>query len=160
MRNTFPSPYTLADAEKWMTIATSQTPNLHYAIIAIVPDDVTGGEKEVFAGGIGLKEFTDINAASKEIGYWLGQDHWGRGLATLVVKDFSRWAFETFSDLVRLEAGVFAKNEASAKVLTKAGYTFEGTRRSAITKNGFVTDEKLFSLLRHECIGEELAKQP
>ena len=71
-------------------------------------------------GGIGLRLGTDIFRRSAEIGYWLGEPFWGRGIATEAVGAVSQYAFESF-DLCRLEAGVFEWNPASMRVLEKAG---------------------------------------
>ena len=94
-----------------------------------------------------------------EIGYWLGREHWGRGLATEAVRAFGRWAFAAYPELRRLEAGVFAGNDASARVLAKAGYVLEGRRRDACWKNGAFLDIAMYSLLREECLGAEEAEE-
>lgn len=145
MRNTFPSPYTLDSANSWINLATT-TPTRNFGIVS--PDGQT------FLGGVGLRPLVDVECRTYEIGYWIAPAAWGRGLATEAVKGFSRWAFETFEDLLRLEAAVFATNEASEKVLRKCGFVHEGTRRRAIWKNGEVLDLKLYGLLREECLGE------
>ncbi|KAH8910623.1 acyl-CoA N-acyltransferase [Coniochaeta sp. PMI_546] len=146
MRNTFPSPYTLDSANYWINLSTSTPPIRNFAIYS--PDAQT------FLGGIGLRPLEDVECRTYEIGYWIAPAAWGRGLATEALKAFSRWAFETFGDLLRLEAGVFATNEASGKVLSKAGFVHEGTRRRAIWKNGEVLDIRIYGLLREECLGE------
>lgn len=66
------------------------------------------------------------------------------------VRGFTRWAFATYPDLLRIEATVFAPNEASKHVLKKAGFVKEGTRRLAIVKNGEQADEDMFSLIRSD----------
>ncbi|OIW35430.1 acyl-CoA N-acyltransferase [Coniochaeta ligniaria NRRL 30616] len=147
MRNTFPSPYTLDSANNWINLATSSPPMRNFGILA--PDGQT------FLGGVGLRPLVDIECRTYEVGYWIAPSAWGRGLATEVLKAFSRWAFETFEDVLRLEAGVFATNLASAKVLSKAGFVHEGTRRRAIWKNGEVLDIRIYGLLREECLGEQ-----
>ncbi|KAJ7681955.1 acetyltransferase [Mycena polygramma] len=146
MRNLFPSPYTLADAEDWVALSTKSPPLRAFAITR--PDGT-------YIGGIGLKPFTDVEARTMEIGYWLGEAHWGAGIMTQAVAAFSRWAFETIPELLRLEAGVFSGNEGSMTVLRKAGYTFEGRRRNAVFKNRKVLDVHMFSLLREECLGSQ-----
>lgn len=142
MRNTFPSPYTLRDAEYWLSIASP----LDFTVIARYDDD----RGEVLAGGVGLRRLADVESRTMEIGYWLGQAHWGRGIATEALRRFSLWAFENVSDLLRLEACVFGDNPRSAAVLRKVGYTFEGARRKAVVKNGVVLDMMIYSLLREE----------
>lgn len=144
MRNTFPSPYTLRDAEYWLSIASP----LDFAVIARYDDD--DGRGEVLAGAVGLRRLADVESRTMEIGYWLGQAHWGRGIATEALRRFSLWAFENVPDVLRLEACVFGDNPRSAAVLRKVGYTFEGTRRKAVVKNGVVLDMMIYSLLREE----------
>jgi RimJ/RimL family protein N-acetyltransferase len=82
-----------------------------------------------------------------EIGYWLGQSYWNRGIATEALVAVTAYAFETF-DINRIWAGVFAWNPASARVLEKAGYVLEGRLRNAITKDGETTDELIYSTVR------------
>lgn len=94
-----------------------------------------------------------------EVGYWVGVDHWGAGLVTEALAAFTRWSFENIPELLRLEAGVFADNDASARVLEKCGYTFEGARRKAGFKNGQAFDIRMFGMLREECPGLESAEK-
>ncbi|KAJ7348810.1 acyl-CoA N-acyltransferase [Mycena albidolilacea] len=144
MRNLFPDPYTLLDAESWISIATKTLPLRNFAITR--PDGT-------YVGGIGLKPLADVESRTMEIGYWIGEAHWGAGIMTEAVIAFSRWSFETIPELLRLEAGIFGGNEGSMAVLRKAGYTFEGRRRNAVFKNGKVLDFHMFALLREECLG-------
>jgi RimJ/RimL family protein N-acetyltransferase len=146
MRNLFPHPYTLLDAESWISIATTRLPLRDFAITR--PDGT-------YVGGIGLKPLADVESRTMEIGYWIGEAHWGAGIMTEAVVAFSRWSFETIPELLRLEACVFGGNEGSMVVLRKAGYTFEGRRRNAVFKNGKVLDFHIFALLREEYIGSQ-----
>ncbi|KAJ6506617.1 acyl-CoA N-acyltransferase [Mycena sanguinolenta] len=146
MRNTFPSPYSVSDAESWISIALESLPLRNFAITRL---DGT------YAGAIGLKVYSDIESRTMEIGYWLGEAHWGAGIMTEAVVAFSRWAFETIPDLQRLESCVFGGNEPSMAVMRKAGYTFEGRKRNAVFKNGKISDMHMFALLREECLGAQ-----
>ncbi|KAJ7240107.1 acyl-CoA N-acyltransferase [Mycena rebaudengoi] len=134
MANFFPHPYTLLDAESWSLIAATRLPLHNFAITC--PDGT-------YIGGIGLKPLADVESCTMEIGYWMGEAHWGAGIMTEAVVTFSRW----------LEAAVFGGNEGSMAVLRKAGYTFEGRRRNAVFKKGKVLDIHMFALLREECLG-------
>ncbi|KAJ7682000.1 acyl-CoA N-acyltransferase, partial [Mycena polygramma] len=135
MTNRFPSPYTLADAETWVALSTESLPLRAFGITRL---DGT------YVGGIGIQPLEDVEARTMEIGYWLGEAHWRGGIMTEVVAAFSRWAFETNPELLRLEAGVYSGNEGSMAVLRKAGYTLEGRRRNAVFKNGKVLDNLIF----------------
>jgi RimJ/RimL family protein N-acetyltransferase len=81
---------------------------------------------------------------SSEIGYWLGQDYWGRGLATASLKAVTDYAFEQF-DLTRIFAVPFAANAASIRVLEKAGYVLEGHLHRSAIKDGVICDQRLYA---------------
>ncbi|CAG7555246.1 unnamed protein product [Fusarium equiseti] len=139
MRNTFPHPYAIPDAKKWISIA--NTPPLHdFAICTL--------DGSVVIGGIGLKARDDIHHRTMEIGYWICEDYWHRGIATEVVRAFSDWAFDNFENLVRLEAEVFEGNPASCRVLVKSGFDFEGRQRAAVEKMGKIIDTFTYSKTR------------
>lgn len=142
MTNAFPSPYTIPEAKKWIEFTRSQSPVRDFAIC--------DAESNSVIGTIGLKPKTDIHHRTMEIGYWVGETHWGRGVATEAVKLFSAWAFANFAHLIRLEAEVIEGNDGSKKVLERAGYVFEGRRRLAVEKNGVLLDTYNYSLLREE----------
>jgi len=141
MRNRFPSPYSEQDAINWLSIATKREHQLNFAVCR------TDG---TYIGGIGFIPGSDIESRTWEVGYWLGEAFWGQGLATDAVVAFTRWAFETFPELGRIEAGIFDGNVGSTKVVEKSGFTFEGRRRRAVEKNGVVIDLLMYSLLREE----------
>jgi RimJ/RimL family protein N-acetyltransferase len=135
LRDSFPHPYTLADAEAW--IARSAESEGRFVI------EVDGQA----AGGLGLRPGEDVWRRSVEIGYWLGEEHWGRGIMTEAVQAATAYAFRAF-DATRLWAGVFAWNPASARVLEKSGYELEGRLRGAVFKDGEVVDELLYGIVR------------
>ncbi|NOT60901.1 MAG: GNAT family N-acetyltransferase [Acidobacteria bacterium] len=137
LRDRFPHPYTSNDARKWIEHTLAEDPPLNLAI--------TINHEAV--GGIGIIPGSDIHHRSAEIGYWLGEAYWGRGIVTEAVKAASQWAFENY-DLNRLWAGVFEYNAASARVLVKAGFKFEARLRGAATKEGRTLDELLYALVR------------
>jgi len=141
MRNRFPSPYRLQDAFDWLSICLERTPGVNFAICTA---DGT------YAGGIGLIPGSDVDYRSWEMGYWLGEPFWGQGLATDAATAFSRWVFKAFPDVVRLHAQIFETNLGSQRVVTKAGFTYEGRLRKAVEKKGQIMDVVVFSLLRDE----------
>jgi ribosomal-protein-alanine N-acetyltransferase len=136
-----PHPYALTDAEEWIAIATAQMPMVNFAITV---DDCA-------VGGIGFK-LTDPAKGSDsahvaEIGYWLGEMFWGRGIMTEAVTAFADWGFEELG-LVRIEAAVYAPNGASARVLEKAGFAFEGRHRARYCKDGEYFDGLMYAKIR------------
>lgn len=133
----FPSPYTLADAEAW--VARCVAADVTHALGITVDDEVIGM--------VGLEPENDVFHRSMEIGYWLGEPYWGRGIATQAAGAMTEYAFATF-DINRLWAGVFGWNPASARVLEKCGYVLEGVSRAAVTKDGETTDELRYARLR------------
>lgn len=137
VRDRFPHPYTLAAAEWWVTNMPAAEPETQFAV------EVDGEA----VGGVGLFLQEDVARYSAEIGYWLGEAHWGKGLMTAVVRRFTDWAFTSF-DLNRIYANVFAWNESSVRVLEKAGYAFEGRQRSATVKDGQVLDNLMYAVVR------------
>jgi ribosomal-protein-alanine N-acetyltransferase len=135
VRDAFPHPYTTMDAEDWIRKASSDDPITSFAIEV----------DHAAVGGIGLVLQTDIFRRSAEIGYWLGEDYWGRGIVTEAVKAFTVWGFANF-DLSRIYAGVFEWNPASSRVLEKAGFEFEGRMKKAVTKEGRTGDELIYAI--------------
>lgn len=137
LRDAFPHPYTRADAEFWISLASSLDPPLHFAI-------VHDGEA---VGGIGVKPGLDVERVSGEIGYWLGQRVWGRGLATAAVVALVDHLFAS-TELTRLFALPFAHNAASRRVLEKAGFHLEALLRKSAIKEGIVVDQALYARIR------------
>jgi [ribosomal protein S5]-alanine N-acetyltransferase len=137
MRDRFPHPYTAADAEAWIKKASAETPATSFAIV------VDGAA----VGGVGIELGTDVFRRSAEIGYWVGEPFWGRGIATEALGAMTEYAFAHF-DICRLVAGVFEWNPASARVLEKVGYTLEGRARRGVVKDGRTGDRLLYALVR------------
>lgn len=129
LRDRFPHPYGRKDARAWIRAARQSRPETVFAL------EVDGRA----VGGIGLHPQGDVHRRAMEIGYWLGEPYWGRGIATEAVRALTRYAFETF-DVARVYAYVYAWNPASARVLEKAGYRLEGRLRKAVTKEGTTMD--------------------
>jgi RimJ/RimL family protein N-acetyltransferase len=134
----FPHPYTPTDARAWIARCSDQPEPAGQLAIALDGAAI---------GGIGVDRGSDIRRLTGEVGYWLGQPFWGRGLATAALLRFTQYVFERF-DFLRLQAGVLDYNPASARVLEKAGYAFEARRRSAIVKDGRIADELVYYRLR------------
>ena len=139
VKDTFPYPYTYADADWWIEFCKeTDKPATSLAI------DIDGK----VIGGIGIIIGTDVQRVTAEIGYWLGEKHWGKGIAVEALKQMTDYVFQNFPDLMRLWAAVFEHNKPSMRVLEKAGYEFEGIRRKAAIKNGVVIDEYVYVKFR------------
>jgi len=139
LRDSFPFPYRKSDAQAWLKLVRQQEPEINFAI----------ANDEELIGGIGLRFFSDVYRGTAELGYWLGEPFWGRGIASAAVKKFSPYCFERY-DIVRLTAGVFEGNNRSCRVLEKAGFALEGRQRRAITKDETVLDEIVYGLARED----------
>lgn len=135
----FPHPYTMDDGVAWVRKQAGEVPQTQFAI------DVDGAA----VGGIGLRIGSDIHRRSAEVGYWLGEAFWGRGIITDALVAVTRYAFETF-DLAHVFAGIFERNVASRRVLEKAGYSLEGRLRLHVTKKGETMDELVYGVTREE----------
>lgn len=137
LRDHFPHPYTL-DAGRLFLESVGAFDAGRWAI------DVAGEA----CGGAGVHRKEREERRTAEIGYWLGEAFWGRGIMTEVVGALTDWAFRTYPDLLRLEAGVFEGNPGSMRVLEKNGYVLEGRMRQRIVKSGVVRDQLIFGRLR------------
>lgn len=137
LRDRFPNPYSKRDARAWIKGVTRQIPCAHFAVEAAE----AGGR---LAGGIGLMAQEDIHRGTAELGYWLGEAYWGRGIMTGAVEAFAGYAFEAFR-LRRLYALVLDWNPASARVLEKNGFLLEGRLRRSAIKDGAVVDELVYA---------------
>ena len=137
LRDLFPHPYFEKDAREFISRTNSETPRKAFAIASI---------EEAF-GVVGHIPGQDVYRFSAEIGYWIGEPFWGRGIMTCVVEIFCEYLFENF-DYNRLFAGVFSSNPASGRVLEKAGFTREAILNAHVVKNGELLDEHLYFRLR------------
>jgi RimJ/RimL family protein N-acetyltransferase len=137
VRDRFTHPYTLEAAEGWVALASAAEPETQFAI------EVNGEA----AGGIGVFLQQDVERYSAEIGYWLGEAHWNRGIATAAVRHFTEYAFDRYN-LCRLYANVFETNPGSCRVLERCGYQLEGRLRQSAVKDGQVLDGLLYAAIR------------
>lgn len=134
VRDRLPFPYQLKHADEFLDYCIAQKP-AH--VLAITVDDA-------IAGCIGFEMQTDISQRSAEIGYWLGEPFWNKGIVTEAVKQMLNYSAVNFPSLVRIFAGVFEKNTASMRVLEKAGFHLEGIQRKAVIKNNVISDSYLW----------------
>jgi RimJ/RimL family protein N-acetyltransferase len=137
LRDRFPHPYAEKDAAWYIDFVLTKNP---YHSLAIEVD----GEA---VGGVSLRPGEDIERIGAEIGYWLGEAHWGRGVMTDVVRMTTDYAF-TELGLERVFAVPFTTNVASCRVLEKAGYVREGTLRRSAIKDGRILDQFIYAKVR------------
>ena len=137
MRDAFPYPYTAADANAFLGIVARQNPVTFFAIAT--PDEAIGG--------IGITRNADVHRLTAEMGYWLAEPFWGRGIMTETAAAFSDFAFEAFG-LVRIYAEPYEGNIASCRVLEKAGFALEGRMRRNVIKDGRILDQYLYAKIR------------
>ena len=136
LRDEFPHPYKMSDAKRWVARMSSAREPESYAL------EVDGHA----AGSIGLVCGSDVYRLSAEIGFWLGQEYWGRGIMTEAVGAFTRHEFAQLG-IVRIYAHVFEGNAASMRVLEKNGYIREGILKKSAFKAGRVIDQVLYAAI-------------
>lgn len=137
LTNQFPSPYNRENGESFIQMALSENPTLIFAI------EVNGKA----SGAIGLHKERDIHIRNMELGYWLAEIYWGKGIMTEAVKRMVRYGFKTFS-IDRIYARPFGTNLGSQKVLEKAGFKLEGRFDKVLYKNEKYLDELIYAVRR------------
>jgi ribosomal-protein-alanine N-acetyltransferase len=137
VRDVFPHPYERANAEAWIALCEQGAMPHSFAI------EIDGQ----VAGGIGLHAFEDVHRNTAELGYWLGAAYWGRGYATEAVRAIVQHGFDHVG-FERIQASVFEWNEASSRVLVKAGFDYEGRMRRHCLKDGRFGDVLLYARVR------------
>lgn len=137
LRDRFPYPYTRADGEAFLAGRVLAPGTLALAI------EIDGHA----CGSVGAQQGSAERAHMAELGYWLGQAHWGQGLMTRVVGLFAPWVMDELR-LFRLQAGVVDFNFGSARVLEKNGFQEEGVDRCAVYKRGVLHDLRRFARVR------------
>lgn len=139
LRDGLPYPYTEKDAEDFITsmLAADRTKTFAFAILA---DDKV-------VGSIGVFRQENIHFRTAEMGYYIGEPYWGKGIGTSAVKQASQYVLEN-TDIIRIFAEPFAYNAASCRVLEKAGFIFEGTLRGNAVKNKRVLDMRMYAKVK------------
>lgn len=139
LRDGLPYPYTEQDGTDYIRTMLAADENDTFAF-AIAADDKV-------IGSIGIFRQQNIHRQTAELGYYIAEEYWGKGITTEAVKQACEYVFDR-SDIIRIYAEPFAYNTASCRVLEKAGFQYEGTLRSNAVKNGRVIDMKMYSLLK------------
>ncbi|MBP7273279.1 MAG: GNAT family N-acetyltransferase [Saprospiraceae bacterium] len=138
MTNQFPHPYTAEAAHRFIEMTAQHSPTQIFAI------DINS----VAIGGIGIHPQTDIMCKNAELGYWLGEPFWGKGIITAAVREMVNYGFDTF-EITRIFARPFGNNLASQKVLEKVGFQLEARITKNIYKDGIFIDELIYAI-RHK----------
>ncbi len=141
LRDGLSYPYTEQDGRDYISAMLSADGEETFAFAITVDGRVIGS--------IGVFRQGNIHRRTAELGYYIAEEYWGRGIMTEAVKQICEHVFDK-SDIIRIYAEPFAYNIASCRVLEKAGFLCEGTLRSNAVKNGKIVDMKIYSLLKTE----------
>lgn len=141
LRDGLPYPYTEQDGKEFISAMLSAEENETFAF-AITVDNMVIGSIGIFRQG-------NIHRQTAELGYYIAEEYWGKGIMTEAVKQICAYVFAK-SDIIRIYAEPFAYNIASCRVLEKVGFQYEGTLRNNAVKNSKVIDMKMYSLLKAE----------
>lgn len=141
LRDGLPYPYTEQDGKDYILDMLSANEDDTFAFAITVDNKVVGS--------IGVFRQGNIHRQTAELGYYVAEEYWGKGIMTEAVKQICECVFDK-SDIIRIYAEPFAYNIASCRVLEKAGFQYEGTLRSNAVKNGKAIDMKMYSLLKTE----------
>lgn len=139
LRDGLPYPYTEQDGTDFISAMLSADQNETFGFAITVSDKAVGS--------IGVFRQENIHRLTAELGYYIAEEYWGRGLMTQAVQQVCRYVFNN-SNIIRIYAEPFAYNTASCRVLEKAGFQYEGTLRNNAIKNGKIIDMKLYALLK------------
>lgn len=139
LRDGLPYPYTEQDGKDFISAMLSADENETFAF-AITVDNIAIGSIGIFRQG-------NIHRRTAELGYYIAEEYWGKGIMTEAVRQICEYVFSK-SDIIRIFAEPFAYNIASCRVLEKAGFQYEGTLRSNALKNGKVIDMKMYSKIK------------
>jgi [ribosomal protein S5]-alanine N-acetyltransferase len=139
LRDGIPYPYTLADAEAFISSVLKSEKDSQY-VWAITVDNKA-------VGSIGVFRKDNIHQRTAEMGYYVAEPWWGKGIGTIAVKEACNHIFKN-TDILRIFAEPFAFNTASCRILEKAGFVLEGTLRKNAVKNGEILDMKMYALVK------------
>jgi [ribosomal protein S5]-alanine N-acetyltransferase len=140
LRDGMPFPYSVKDAKDWLNLIMPE--NNPPRFFAIISDDK-------ISGSIGIVTKDNIYRKNVEIGFFMSEKFWGKGIATRAIKAVASYAYRTF-DIVRIYAETFADNIGSRRALEKAGFRLEATLTNSIIKNGIIKDSCIYSVLRED----------
>ena len=134
LRDLFPHPYAIADANEYLDRVVLERPPVSFCIEI----------EEAAVGGIGIRIGSDVHKYTAELGYWLGEEFWGRGVMSEAVNALSDYFFRNYP-LHRIWAETFSNNPASARILEKSGFVLEGQMKNNVVKNGALLDSRRYA---------------
>lgn len=135
--DSFPNPYTVMDAIQWVSRESAAQPTTKFAI----------EYNNIVVGGIGMILYEDVYRCSVELGYFIGEPYWNKGIAHNAIGILVKHIKDNMPHITRIFARVYAHNLASMKALAKAGFVQEGIQQKAVVKNGVVQDVHVWVLL-------------
>lgn len=141
LRDGIPYPYTVENAKEYINSMLSADKAETYAFAITVDDKAIGS--------IGVFRCNNIHFRSAEMGYYIAESYWGKGIGTIAVEQTCRYIFEN-TDIIRIFAEPFAYNTASCRILEKAGFQCEGILRKNAIKNGAILDMKIYALIKED----------
>ncbi len=139
LRDSFPTPYTIEHARVWIQHIKEHEADSRFVI------DFEGEA----IGEIGFVKQLDVHRYVAEIGYWISQAHWGKGIMTKALSRVCQYAMDD-QGVVRLYADVVDHNLGSARLLEKVGFQKEAVFRKHIYKGEEYFDQFVFGLLRSD----------
>ena len=139
LRESFPYPYSKQNALEWIYFIKQDSDKLALAI----------ADEHELIGGIGAIPNNDVHRFTAEIGFWLGEPFWNKGIMTKAIRVFCNYLFDAYN-YNKLSANVFEGNEASKKVLQNTGFILEGILIKNIFKKNKFMDQYIYGLLKEE----------
>ena len=146
LRDAMPYPYTLADAKNWLLMAVKENMNYPHLFTIIYNNKLVGS--------IGFFVKDDVYRLNAEIGYFLGEEFWGKGLVSDAVTLVCKYVFSQYP-VIRIYAEIFEPNLASRKVLEKNNFMHEATLKNHVIKNGIILNTVIYSVLKEKFIINE-----
>ncbi len=140
LRDFIPNPYGVEDGEFFVNLTQKENPPQTFGIVL---------DETQLCGVIGLVIQQDVHRFSAEIGYWIGEEYWGKGIGTKAIQLMVDYGFNELS-LNRIFSGVFEYNQPSLRILEKCGFVKEGILKKAVYKNGNFYDEHRYAIIKPE----------
>lgn len=139
LRDGISYPYKVEDAKDFITAMLKGDKDITYVFAITIEDKAVGS--------IGVFRKDNIHFKTGEMGYYIAEPYWGKGIGTSAVKQVCKYIFEN-TDIIRIFAEPFSYNLGSCRILEKSGFVYEGTLRNNAVKNGVVLDMKMYSIIK------------